>query len=324
MGVPWSSPYVRSRRTLFDFLELPCEYGRIPKIIKIIFAWEVYFHSGLGCFMHGTDMYPDMNWEHHFNRARGSILPVTVNKQEVGGIPYGFEAQSVTIDGVYGVYERHDGFGKIRITEVAGQYIVSVSDRAANNPKLQQAANIGDNKLQPRSTGSQNGVGKKGLATLGLAIGAGAIAAGKAISDSESPSIPDPKQGHRVFISHSWRYEDHYEQVKSLLDNADRFEYFDHSVSSEDPIDAQLPNHLRSKIRDQMQSTSVFLVLAGMYVAHSDWIQEEIEMAADMEKPVIGVVPGENDKVPNIVEEHATELVETDGNQILDAIERHT
>lgn len=66
--------------------------------------------------------------------------------------------------------------------------------------------------------------------------------------------------------------------MKSLLDDAYGFEYFDHSVSSEDPIDAQLPNHLRSKIRDQMRSPSVFLVLAGMYVAHSDWTQEEIEM----------------------------------------------
>lgn len=105
-----------------------------------------------------------MSWQHQFNRARQSTLPVTVNKQEVGAIPYGFEPQGLTIDGVCGVYERHDGFEKTRITEVGGQYFVSVSDTAASKPRLQQPTNIRNNQLQPRSTGSQNGIGRKGLA----------------------------------------------------------------------------------------------------------------------------------------------------------------
>lgn len=252
-----------------------------------------------------------MSWQHHFDRARRSTTPVAVDKQQVGPIPPGFEAQGLTINGLWGVYEREQGLDRIRITELPAQYRVSVSNPVASGNQLPQ----------PTTQSSQNGNSLKGLAALGLGI-LGAAAIGKAIGGSQSSTAPDPKQAHRVFISHSWRYEDHYKEVKSLLDDAYGFEYYDHSVSSDDPIDAQLPNHLRSKIRDQMRSTSVVLVLAGMYVAHSDWIQEEIELAADMGKPVIGVIPDGNDKVPNIVEEHATELVEADGSQILDTIER--
>lgn len=72
-----------------------------------------------------------------------------------------------------------------------------------------------------------------------------------------------------------------------------------------------------------MRSASVVLVLAGMYVAHSDWIQEEIDMAIGMGKPIIGVVPSENERVPVLVKENATELVKPDGNAILEAVERH-
>lgn len=253
-----------------------------------------------------------MSWKHHFDRAKRSTIPVAVDKQQVGPIPPGFEAQGLTINGLWGVYERQQGLDQIRITELPAQYRVSVSNPVANSNQLSQ----------PASQSSRNGNSLKGLATRGLGV-LGAAAIGKAIGGSQSSTAPDPKQAHRVFISHSWTYEDHFKEMKELLDDAYGFEFFDHSVSSDNPIDAQLPNHLRKKIRDQMRSTSVVLVLAGMYVAHSDWIQEEIKMANGMGKPIIGAIPAENDRVPAVVQKYATETVEADGTAILDAIERH-
>lgn len=253
-----------------------------------------------------------MSWRHYFDRARRSTSSVAVDKQHIGPIPPGFEAQGLTINGFWGVYERQQGLDQIRIVELPAQYRVSVSNPVARSNQLSH----------PTSQTNQNSNSLKGLAAVSLGI-LGAAAMGKAIGGSQSSTAPDPKEAHRVFISHSWAYENHFRDVKELLDDAYGFEYFDHSVSSDDPIDAQLPNHLRKKIRDQMRSTSVVLVLAGMYVAHSDWIQEEIEMANEMGKPIIGVVPAENDRVPVAAREHATELVETDGTAILDVIKRH-
>lgn len=202
-----------------------------------------------------------------------------MDKQQVGPIPSGFEAQGLTINGLWGVYERKQGVETIKITELPAQYRVSVSNMVAGNNQLQHPR---ANQLrQPTTTDCQQGEALKGLAALGLLIG-GAVAIGKALGGSESATIPDPKQAHRVFISHSWQYEDHFQKVKGLLDDAYGFEYFDYSVSSDEPLDAQLPNHLRKKFRDQIRSTSVVLVLGGMYVAHSQSIQDEIEIATEM------------------------------------------
>ncbi|AUX09933.1 TIR domain containing protein [Halalkaliarchaeum desulfuricum] len=253
-----------------------------------------------------------MSWLHHIDRARRTTVPVVVDKQQAGPLPPGFEAQGLTINGLWGVYERQRGIEKIQIIELPTQYRVSVSNPVAGTNQLPQ----------PAGQSNHGGDALKGLAALGLGT-LGAVAIGKALKGSQKSTVPDPKQAHRVFISHSWTYEDHYKEVKELLDDAYGFEYFDHSVSSDDPIDAQLPNHLRKKIRDQIQSTSVVLVLAGMYVAYSDWIKEEIEIANEMEKPIIGVVPAKNERAPTIVQAKATELVEADGAEILDAIERH-
>lgn len=236
-----------------------------------------------------------------------------MKKQQVGSIPPDFESQGLIINGIWGIYERQYGSETVRIIEFPTQYRVSISNMVTGNNQFQQ----------PRKTGSQQRNALKRLATLGLgALGLAAL--GKAFGGSQISTTPDPRQAHRVFISHSWRYEEHFEEVKGLLDDAYGFEYFDYSVSSDDPLDAQLPNHLRKKFRDQIRSTSVVLVLAGMYVAHSEAIQDEIEIASEMEKPIIGVIPPENERVPSIVQENATELVAADGNAILDAINRHT
>jgi hypothetical protein len=253
-----------------------------------------------------------MSWQHHFDRARRSSSPISVDKQKAGPIPPGFESRGLVIDGFWGVYQRQQGFDRIQITERPSTYHISVSNPVGSENQLSQ----------PVSQANQDNDLLEDLAKLGIGV-LSAAAIGKAVGGSESRTTPDPEQAHRVFISHSWAYEDQYKEVKELLDRARGFEYFDHSVSSEDPIDANLPSHLRKKIRDQIQSTSVVLVLAGMYVAYSDWIQEEIEIADEMGKPVIGVVPTENDRVSTIVREHATELVEADGSEILDAIDRH-
>lgn len=264
-----------------------------------------------------------MSWQYQFERARRSNGPVAVDKRHLGAIPPGFEAQGLTINGVWGVYEQNRGIEKIRITELLGKYLVSVSNQATSVNQLTGVNKLPTKKPLQQPGGRPNEGGNAIAGLLALGVGAVGLAAlGKAIGNSQKSTAPDPSQAHRVFISHSWAYGEQYQEVKSLLDDAYGFEYFDHSVSSDDPIDAQLPNHLRSKIRDQMRSASVVLVLAGMYVAHSDWIQEEIEMAVEMGKPIIGVVPTENERTPVPVKEHATELVEADGSEILDAIER--
>jgi len=92
-----------------------------------------------------------MTWQHHFNRSRESVLPVAVDKQQVGPIPPGFEAQGLTINGLWGVYERQQGVETIKITELPAQYRVSVSNMVGGNNQLQQPRT---NQLQQPTTTS--------------------------------------------------------------------------------------------------------------------------------------------------------------------------
>ncbi len=85
---------------------------------------------------------------------------------------------------------------------------------------------------------------------------------------------------YNLFISHSWAYSDAYEKLVGLLDNADDFAYKNYSVPKNDPIhNAKNDKELKAAIKNQMQSASVVLILAGVYSSYSKWIDIEIELA---------------------------------------------
>ena len=100
---------------------------------------------------------------------------------------------------------------------------------------------------------------------------------------------------YRIFISHSWAYEEQYRRLIRMLNNADRFSFIDYSVPPDDPIhDANNDRALRREIRNQMSPCHVILILAGVYATYSRWINEEIVLAESgfvYRKPIIAVAP---------------------------------
>jgi len=128
-----------------------------------------------------------MTWQHHFDRASRSSTPVSVDKQQIGPLPPDFEAQGLTLNGIWGIYERQQGVETTTITELPGQYRVSVSNMFTAN-----------NLRQPRATDNQQGDTLKGVAALGLgALGLAAI--GKALGGSQSSlSSCEKRYYHRI------------------------------------------------------------------------------------------------------------------------------
>ena len=63
--------------------------------------------------------------------------------------------------------------------------------------------------------------------------------------------------------------------------------------------------------------------VAGMYVAHSGWIQSEIEAAKDFRKPIIAVQPRGNERFPEAVMHAADERVGWNTTSIISAIRKH-
>ena len=55
---------------------------------------------------------------------------------------------------------------------------------------------------------------------------------------------------------------------------------------------------LRSGITRQIRPAQVVIILGGMYAAHSGWIDYEISEAKRMGKPIIGIRPWNQQRVP--------------------------
>ena len=127
---------------------------------------------------------------------------------------------------------------------------------------------------------------------------------------------------YRIFISHAWRYNADYYKLINRLDMTPNFLYANYSVPEHDPVDANNNSKLAEELRQQIRPVKVVIILGGMYVAYSNWIQFEINFAQDLGKPVLGVRPWGTQRMPQAVQNAANEVVGWNTPTIVDAIRR--
>lgn len=127
---------------------------------------------------------------------------------------------------------------------------------------------------------------------------------------------------YRIFISHAWRYSDGYERVITFLDAANNFLYSNSSVPQSRAFDGLTRSDLQEQLRRQIRPAQCVLIVSGMYVAHSDWIQFEIDFAKACGKPIVGIVPWGAARTPLAVQTAADEIVAWQSASIVSAIRR--
>lgn len=127
---------------------------------------------------------------------------------------------------------------------------------------------------------------------------------------------------YRLFISHAWRYSDGYARVKSFLDAAPNFNHVDYSVPESKAFAGMSRAQLEEQLKSQIRPVQCVLIVSGMYVAHSDWIQFEIDFANLVGKPIIGIVPWGAERTPYAVTSAAREMVAWQTSSIVAAIRR--
>lgn len=132
-------------------------------------------------------------------------------------------------------------------------------------------------------------------------------------------------KSHRIFISHAWKYNDEYYRLIDLLNKVPYFTYENYSVPEHDPIHTGLNNQLELEqaLFDQIRPTQVVLILSGMYVVFREWIQREIDIASQLRKPIIGIIPWGQQKIPIEVQEISQEMVGWNTSSIVGAIRRN-
>lgn len=128
------------------------------------------------------------------------------------------------------------------------------------------------------------------------------------------------RQEYNLFLSHSWSYDNQYENMVELLEEFSHFEFKNYSVPSTDPLDADTVEELVGELIEQIQPASVVVILAGMYVNHSAWIEVEIEIADHLNKPMLGVKPLGNERIPSEVQERVDEIVGWQAHSVVGSV----
>ncbi len=125
---------------------------------------------------------------------------------------------------------------------------------------------------------------------------------------------------YKLFISHAWHRSEHYRKVVQWLDEAPNFQWENVSVPKDDPVD---DDELEKELRDKMRDVDAFVILSGMYAAHSDVIEFELKWARIMGRPIIGLKPWGNERVPAAIEKAADEIVNWNSASLVTAIRFH-
>ncbi len=131
-----------------------------------------------------------------------------------------------------------------------------------------------------------------------------------------------------LFLSHAWRYNSDYYKLESLLKNTPNFYFRNYSVPTHNPlIDPNIhvgKRTLTNELDQQVRPVNCVLILSGMYAAHSEWIEKEIMLAKKYNKPIIGVKPWGQQRIPLIVQNAAHEIVGWNSISITSAIRRNS
>lgn len=128
---------------------------------------------------------------------------------------------------------------------------------------------------------------------------------------------------YNLFISHSWSYSDQYDKLVSMLDSDSYFHYKNYSVPKNDPIhNASTDKELKSAIQKQMLCASCVIIFAGVYSTYSKWINIEISLAKQMNKPIIAVEYWGSERTSTIVKENADAIVKWNTKSITNAIKK--
>lgn len=131
--------------------------------------------------------------------------------------------------------------------------------------------------------------------------------------------MPYLKEYH-ILISHSWDYGNHYQTICDWLNKTNYFRWSNYSVPLTNPLDVNSKRELREKLKNRISSCSCVIVLSGMYVDYSEWIDFEIETAKAYHKPIIGVKPWGQERTPLEVQEDADVMVGWNSASVVQAV----
>lgn len=125
---------------------------------------------------------------------------------------------------------------------------------------------------------------------------------------------------YTVFISHRWDYVRDLMGLRNLLISRGYFKVHFVEIPPHDPINSDNSCYIRRVLKSHIQSSDVVIGMCGMYAAYSEWMDWELETAKSLGKPIIGVIPRGQERLPTTVTTKADRLVRWNTESIVQAI----
>lgn len=129
---------------------------------------------------------------------------------------------------------------------------------------------------------------------------------------------------YRLFISHAWHRHEGYDRMIQFLNAAPNFIYSNYSVPVDKAFDKMTNSQLEEQIKQQIRPVESVIILGGIYVSYSKWIQFEIDYAKSLMKPIIGVQPWGSQRMPLAVQNAANTIVGWNTSSIVKAIREYS
>ncbi|MDD2809051.1 TIR domain-containing protein [Rhodoferax sp.] len=126
-----------------------------------------------------------------------------------------------------------------------------------------------------------------------------------------------------LFISHAWKYDQAYLTLVSWFNEANNFSWKNCSIPSTDALPDKSTSALAAGITRQINPAQGVLIIAGMYAAHSGWIDYEIGEAQRLGKTIIGIRPWGQERMPVKVQEAAHALVNWNSASVIEAVRNY-
>ena len=121
----------------------------------------------------------------------------------------------------------------------------------------------------------------------------------------------DESEIYNIFISQLKDDDEEYNRFIGKLEASHDFQWKNHSIS--DKTDNE-------QIREQMKDVDVVIILSGLFSKNKNLIEQEINMARKLEKPIVIIRPYGMENVPGRIEDAASEVVGWNTSCIVDSV----
>ena len=88
-------------------------------------------------------------------------------------------------------------------------------------------------------------------------------------------TMPELKN-YRIFISHSWDYNEHYEKVKEWLNNSTYFKWSNYSVPFSNPIETSSKEELKEKIENKISLCNCIIIHVPFFERHQSGYETQL------------------------------------------------